>query len=132
MNQPIEILLVDDDPTMRFYLFRLLTTICALEGKDVKINIAKNGEEAIQLIDTLRGELAFVLSDVSMPKVDGNGVAKHAILNCIPIILATATPALVDSAVAQQCHTVIEKPFTLTELKNVVLTLLLNIPRKAS
>ncbi|MBN8588276.1 MAG: response regulator [Rhodothermia bacterium] len=78
------ILLVDDQPSLRAYLRRLL---------EVESNIvdAADGQEALDQLKTHKIDL--VISDINMPKLDGFGLLKaireHVDWQRIPVILLT-------------------------------------------
>lgn len=132
MENDIDILIADDDETIRMYLCRLLTVICALEGLGVSVYEAKDGLEAIKIIRILREKLSFVITDMDMPKEDGNAVAKSAFSYGIPVILTTATPALIKEEVLLNSHATVDKPIDMQELKNAVMTLLFHMSLNAS
>jgi two-component system cell cycle sensor histidine kinase/response regulator CckA len=59
------ILFVDDESAVRSYVRAALTNA----GFDV--SIASDGEEALQLINDLSGEIDLLVTDIRMPKMDG-------------------------------------------------------------
>jgi CheY-like chemotaxis protein len=83
---PKRILIVEDDPLTRKHLGVFLRE----EGYEV--NEAKDGAEALDLLNELRFDL--VLSDVRMPRVDGIAVVSHlrSISPQTPSVLMTAYP----------------------------------------
>ena len=70
MNKNYNILVVDDEPGMREFLEIMLTK----EGYNV--NIASNGEEAIDKLGKESFDLAIV--DIQMPGINGIEVLRHA------------------------------------------------------
>jgi len=66
----MNVLIVDDEPLARERLIRLLSEI---EGCRVLQPCARNGEEALTLIDSLKPDV--VLLDIRMPGLDGLQVA---------------------------------------------------------
>src|SRR5262245_45861423 len=66
--KPLRVLLVDDEPLVRRDLARLL----ALEPDVEVVGEARNGLEALELIERLAPEVVFL--DVQMPELDGLGV----------------------------------------------------------
>jgi CheY-like chemotaxis protein len=60
---PAHILLVDDDPGITEHLSHIL------EKADFVVTVATDGEEALELIRSLRPDL--VLLDIDLPKLDG-------------------------------------------------------------
>lgn len=80
------ILIIEDDSTFRSILFELL------ELEDYNVVSAEDGSLGLQLAQTLEPNL--ILSDISMPKLDGYGVLKKLRENLttakIPFIFLTA------------------------------------------
>jgi len=59
------ILLVDDEESVREFVQMLL------EGEGYQVLVAGNGTEALALYDQYGDEIALVVSDIKMPKMDG-------------------------------------------------------------
>ena len=82
----INILLVDDSPTMRHLIRCILTT-------DLELNVvgeAKNGEEALKMVRKLDPDI--ITMDIHMPKMDGYTAIRHIMAeNPRPIIVLTST-----------------------------------------
>lgn len=106
-----KILIVDDEELNRELLQQIFE-------EDYEILMAKNGKEAITLINENVKELAIILLDLIMPVVSGYQVLQvlntNRILNKIPVILITANT---DIQVALDCYSlgavdIINKPFT--------------------
>ncbi len=89
------ILVVDDD--MR-NVFALVTV---LEDKNMEAVVAKNGQEAIQLLEK-HAEIALILMDVMMPEMDGyeamRQIRKQPRYHRLPIIALTAKAMKGDKA----------------------------------
>ncbi len=104
------ILLVDDDPMVR----ESLKTVLALEG--YLVVPAENGEEALDLANKLRVDLALL--DLNMPVKNGwdtfwQLTAEHPL---IPVIIATARPNQLFTAVAAGVGALLEKPMDIPTL----------------
>ena len=69
MTQRKRALIVDDDDPIRTMLAKVV------ERQDLEVHTARDGEEAIQRIDS--DGYAVILLDLMMPRVDGYGVLKH-------------------------------------------------------
>jgi CheY-like chemotaxis protein len=82
---PLEILIVDDDPTFRAMLRRIL-----VRSAGYRIVEAQHAEEAIAAIERHRPDL--VVSDIFMPVADGfellNWVRDHA--SGVPVLVVSA------------------------------------------
>ncbi len=110
------ILIVDDEQSYR----QLLSLV--FEGEGHKIRVAKNGREALELIDEETADV--IISDVRMPDMDGIELLRNAreTLPDIGVILMTAF-ATVDNArdaFILGADDFIQKPFDVEELKLIV------------
>lgn len=80
------ILIVDDEPTARE------TLVAVLEGQDYQIEMAKDGFQALKLLESLSVDL--ILMDIMMPGMDGFEVCRRIRatprLAEVPIIMLTA------------------------------------------
>lgn len=99
--KPIHILLIEDNEGDI-----LLTTEALTEGKaEPRISIARDGEEAIQLLDktdyqSLKDLPDLVLLDINLPKKNGHEVLHYikttGRLKKIPVIVLTTSSSLTD------------------------------------
>ncbi len=84
-----KVLIVDDEPNILILMEQALES---LEDDGVELLTAKNGEEALEIIQTEKPNLVFL--DVMMPKMNGFevcDVVKHTLrLQEVYIILLTA------------------------------------------
>ncbi len=72
MKQPCSeelILLVDDEPIVR----RLVSEMLQTEG--YRVLEARNGREALQIVNALDCPIHLMLTDIIMPQMDGNELA---------------------------------------------------------
>ena len=103
------LLLADDSVTIQ----RVIELTFANE--DVRVVAVSDGQAALKQIDAERPDI--VLADVSMPKMDGYGVASHVkhspSLKGIPVLLLTGAfePVDEEKARASGCNGVLVKPF---------------------
>jgi DNA-binding response OmpR family regulator len=112
------ILLVDDDPTVR----DSLSNVFVAEGYSVIP--AENGQQALDLANRLPADL--VLLDLNMPVKNGwdtfQGLtAEHPLL---PIIIATARPNQLFTAVSAGAGALLEKPMDIPTLLRTIKMLL--------
>jgi CheY-like chemotaxis protein len=82
-----DVLVVDDDPDLREVLAAILV------GLNHTVRMARNGEEALALLDERLPDI--VLLDVEMPVLDGPGTAYRMLIRDmgkenIPIVLLSA------------------------------------------
>ena len=102
------ILVIDDEKN-------ILQIICqALTRFGHNVETAGDGQEGIEKFDD--GEFDIVITDIRMPGVDGNGVAKH-IRNSkgqsVPVIAISGTPWQSEEKIFDM---VLPKPFPLKKL----------------
>ncbi len=86
-KNPMNILIVDDDPT------NLKLLRAQLEGEGHAVFDAHDGVDALALLE--RQRVDAVISDILMPRMDGyslcHEIRKHARLHDLPIIIYTST-----------------------------------------
>ncbi|MDE6890819.1 MAG: response regulator [Lachnospiraceae bacterium] len=113
------ILVVDDMATNRELLREILED-------DYSIETAENGENALIRLEEYREELAAVLLDLQMPKLDGfaviNAMKKNGLLKKIPVLIISSEHAV---QVESQCLELgvsdfIHKPFDGSIVRNRV------------
>lgn len=116
---------IDDHPPA----FEVIDDILSFYGADV--HTAVNGQEGLELIRQLRPR--FVISDVSMPVMDGweliAEVKADPLLRQIPIIALTAHAMKGDRerAIAQGFHNYLAKPLDPFKFLSQILILLEDI-----
>ncbi len=115
-----KILVIDDEKA----IINMLQQLLEMHGHDVAT--ADDGGEGIQKFDNDCFDL--VITDICMPDVDGNSVAKH-IRNSdkkyVPVIGMSGTPWVFED---NSFDSIFEKPFQLKALVNTVKEL---IPRNS-
>ncbi len=112
------IIICDDEPHIVEGLRFLL------RGPDRTIQCARNGKEALLLIEEKLPDL--LITDVMMPEMSGLEVLAHlqerGITKRLPIIILTAKGQAQDAAMAQEVWgaMVVAKPFDPSRLKELV------------
>jgi CheY-like chemotaxis protein len=107
------ILVIDDENSIRAVLAILLKQL----GHDVEL--AEDGQKGIELLKEL-SDFDLVITDINMPNRDGNEVARHirgSHRSSIPVIAITGFP---EEAEMELFDYMIEKPFMLEKLRDVV------------
>ena len=80
-GRPVRAVIADDEPRARQFLERLLS-----EHEDMEVvGSAKNGGEALQMIEEKRPEVAFL--DIHMPDLSGLEVARHLKGDEAPVVV---------------------------------------------
>lgn len=125
-----EVLVVDDELDSQEVAKRLLKRYGAT------VHTADNGREAVNLLVTIRPK--FILSDLSMPELDGWGLIYELQQNRdtadIPIFALTAHAMLGDRerAIAVGFHNYMTKPLTPATFITNLLELLKTVPQLAT
>lgn len=129
MNNPINILLVDDDSITNFITSKALQSYLS----NVAISVASNGQDALDKLQSLLTKPEalpdIIFLDINMPVMDGwdflNELQKlnKPILNKINIYLYTSSLYIEDKKKADTCASVkeiISKPFTKEQVLGIV------------
>jgi two-component system chemotaxis response regulator CheY len=86
---PLEVLIVDDSPAMRWFLRRVLM-LCGIPTSCVRE--AADGVEAFELLRKQTADL--IIADINMPNMNGEQflrcVAADEKLRCVPVIILSA------------------------------------------
>jgi len=125
MNTNIDVLVVDDFPTMRKIIMNLLKQLGFK-----KIKEAENGEHALSVIK--QGTIDFVITDWNMPKMTGIDLLKtiraDTDLKSMPVLMVTAEAdkSSIIQAIQAGVNNYIVKPFTAETLKEKIEKIFLN------
>lgn len=126
MNQPENILIVDDEPNI------ILTLDFALKKKGYETMIARDGDEALELLN--KNKIDLILLDIMMPKVDGLEVVKHIkssdnLKNTKIILLsAKSKPKDVELGFSLGVDDYVTKPFSMKNLMERIKEIISNKP----
>ena len=110
------VLIVDDEEEIRAYVKAILVS----EGYHVIE--ARDGFEALRLVQTIGGELSLVITDIKMPQLDGISLAKMVrdVFPGMPVLFMSGDwPSLPTSD-----DLVLTKPFTVQQIKDAISGLL--------
>ena len=110
------ILVVDDEYSVREFIVLLL------EYYGYQSYQAADGQEAMQLFEKYRHDIALAIVDVCMPVMDGKATLKA--LNArnpdLPVLMMSGYSNQHIQARTDGCLGVLSKPFTANELKGYV------------
>jgi CheY-like chemotaxis protein len=120
------ILLIEDNPDDAFLASRIIGKVCS-----DKILVARDGEEAIQLLkkmaaDAAHGAIRLVLLDLKLPKLGGievlQTIRSSGVLRDLPVAVLTSSDNDYDQ---ERCRNLgvldyIFKPMTADRLKQVL------------
>jgi PAS domain S-box-containing protein len=108
------ILLVEDEEALRTATSRILVRA------GYQVLVADGGAAALSIVQHHPEPIHLLLTDVIMPKMMGNEVAAqvHALRPEVPVLYMSgyAQPVLTENGTLQPGVTIIEKPFTRTDL----------------
>ncbi len=107
------ILVIDDEPNIRSILSGLLDDL----GYDVEV--AEDGEKGIKLFDEM-GDFDLVISDIRMPNMDGNEVAKYirgSNKSATPLIAITGFQ---EELQQEMFDASLSKPFNLRDFSHMI------------
>ncbi len=108
MSEPLHILIVDDDDVIRTLLIRFLE-------KEHTLFCARNGAEALDILQAHQAEIDLVLCDIEMPQVNGLEVLKTVRSQYpgidIIMISGSANTRVAVQAIREGAYDYISKPF---------------------
>jgi two-component system cell cycle sensor histidine kinase/response regulator CckA len=103
------VLAVDDDPTMLELVEEVLTPL------GYKVLFAASGEEALELMASKQEKIDLLLTDVVLPGIKGQDLAKQLLVNCPDINVLFMSgylcPSMAHSNSEQRFEAFIQKPF---------------------
>ena len=108
-----KILIVDDEPM----IVRLLKAML----RDHELLVASNGIEALLLYSSYAPQIDLIITDLVMPQMGGYELLKR-IRAINPAVRAIAITGYADQYPDEQTTTLLQKPFTLGQLKEAVQT----------
>ena len=110
------LLVVDDEPVVLKFLGN------ALGGRGYDYLLAENGERGLALFLKFRSDISLVVSDVSMPRLNGPDMVREIrkLDTTVPIMFMTGyNPGLVIPIEMQTCAS-LSKPFTIAAFLGLV------------
>jgi two-component system cell cycle sensor histidine kinase/response regulator CckA len=113
------VLVVDDEPMVREMVALMLET----DGFSVLK--ARDGADAIDISRSHRGEINLLVTDVTMPGMDGCDLAEE-LQTVNPSLEVLMISGFYENRVAERCSrfSMLAKPFSMTSLLSVVRALL--------
>lgn len=107
------ILVIDDERSIR-------TTISMLiEKLGYRVAVAEDGKEGVETFHRL-GDVDLVITDIRMPNMDGNEVARHIRKSDRPMTPLVAVTGYIEEVQMKVFDFALLKPFKLDELRNVI------------
>lgn len=108
-------LILADDNIMTKKVFEL-----ALEGEDIKIHYAKDGESALDLIDGINPEIVVV--DTKLPKISGTEICRKLKKEKPYIYLILLKSPFVEAPLLEEVEVdeIVEKPFRASQIKLII------------
>lgn len=118
-NSPPTIVLVEDEDQVR--------ALCAMVLRKAGFSIleAKNGKEAVELVDSITIPIVLLLTDVRMPEMNGKEAA-DLILQRLPNLSVIFMSGYTSEIQIERGPNFLQKPFTPLGLKETVNSVLAN------
>jgi chemotaxis family two-component system response regulator Rcp1 len=116
--RPSEVLLVEDNAGDALLVGQAMAA-CPVS---VNLHIARDGEQALQMLKDSEFAPALVILDLNIPKISGYGVLAAYPLEQTPVVVFTASQNEldVDRAFSLDASGYIKKPMDLEQYKNAV------------
>ena len=118
MDDRCAVLVVDDEPGMRE------VSRAALASEGFEVLLARDGVEALELLERQGGRVRLVITDAVMPRMGGRELLWQLSLRCpgIPVLMASGILEDPDFAVGMEVAPLafIAKPFDPRELVRAV------------
>ena len=112
------ILIVEDDADIRDNLEELLL------GEGYSVQLASNGQEALDLLRSSAGLPHLILLDVMMPVKDGFAFreeqGRDVLLATLPVVIMTADPRIEEKRILMGVKAAVRKPFDIELLLRAV------------
>jgi CheY-like chemotaxis protein len=104
------VLLVEDEPLLR-------TTLARLLGQTYVVREARDGLDALAVLDALDERPSAIVLDLKMPRMDGYGLVRalkgRVRYACIPMIVMSGA---VDATLPEGASAVVHKPARIEDL----------------
>ena len=108
------ILVIEDESQILDFVRQVLTYV----GFEVKT--AQDGEKGIELFSTSSKDLAMVITDIRMPGIDGNAVAKYIRSSAKAKTPIVAMSGYADEIKRELLDAALIKPFNLKALMDTI------------
>lgn len=114
---PLGVVVVDDDPTIRMLLVRLVE----VDRRFWVVGTAADGREAVEVVTTRRPDL--VVLDVSLPQMDGIAAAAQicAVAPGVQVVMCSSDHGRRHEAVRVGADVWVDKPIDYERLSSVML-----------
>jgi two-component system, chemotaxis family, response regulator Rcp1 len=106
--ETIEVFLVEDNPADVMLVRVALSQV----PFPLKLSVAKDGEQALQMLNTPEFQPQLIILDLNMPRVDGQTVLQQYRQKKIPIVIFSSTQnkTEVQKALALGAREYVQKP----------------------
>ncbi len=116
-NSKKTLLIVDDEELIRDLLFDILAS-------DYNLILCKDGAEGIENFDKYASQLSGVITDLVMPRVNGNKLIQHIRerMPNLPILIITGYERETDTTLLQKDKSIqlLQKPFRISKLQTML------------
>lgn len=122
MSNVKRLLIVDDEETLTFSLYQTFITAPV----ECEVVTAASGEEALARME--QGPFDLVITDISMPGIDGLTLLRHikaeSARTQVIVITAFGSQEKEEEAYQSGADFYLEKPFDIREIKRLVINML--------
>jgi CheY-like chemotaxis protein len=85
--KPVEVLLIEDNAGDTLLIGQILTE-CQLP---VRLHIARDGEQALQMLADTNLKPALIVLDLNIPKISGNALLKRYKSRIVPVVVFSSS-----------------------------------------
>lgn len=118
IRESVRVLVVDDEEA----ILNMLQEVLRFDG--FKVSVARNGEEALEIVSERDGNFDLVITDMNMPKMTGGTLSKrlHESWPALPIVVMSGLNIEPELQERLDAHDVLYlgKPFTIAKLNTVM------------
>jgi CheY-like chemotaxis protein len=106
--KPVEVLLIEDNAGDTLLIGQILTE-CQLP---VRLHVARDGEQALQMLADTNLKPSLIVLDLNIPKISGNGLLKRYKSRLIPVVVFSSSwdTDEIDEALALGACQYVRKP----------------------
>jgi CheY-like chemotaxis protein len=117
-TKPVQIMLIEDSAGDAL----LTSQIVAESPVPIKLVIARDGVQALTMLEDLAFEPALIILDLNIPIISGHGVLESNVRKEIPVVVFSVSddPADKQRAMALGAREYVQKPMNLDAYKEAV------------
>jgi two-component system response regulator len=121
--KPVEVLLIEDNAGDTLLIGQILAD-CQLP---VKLHVARDGEQALQMLSDINLKPSLIVLDLNIPKISGNALLKRYTSRHIPVVVFSSSwnePEIEEALALGACQYV-QKPTDIQAFTDAVCGMIL-------